>query len=268
MRRRRTPLLAGAGLLAVGAWVVPAHLPAGAVTGALSLPFQPPTTPVTTTATDRTVVALGDSVAVGEGQESPAFPQRLADRLSRNGPPVTALNLGVDGQTAADLLQAVRRDPAIRRAITTSDLVVITSGANDVLDLFGETADQDCGAACIDRAAQGVQQRITAVLHEVRSLQGRHGARVMVTTYWNVGLDGQVARQAETPQMYAWTDRLTRAVDRRLCQAAADEGATCVDLYAPFKAAGDPTPLLAEDGDHPSPAGQQLIADQIARALS
>ncbi|MCH8613330.1 SGNH/GDSL hydrolase family protein [Arsenicicoccus dermatophilus] len=268
MRRRRTPLLAGAGLLAVGAWVVPAHLPAGALTGALSFPLRPAPSAVTTEATGRTLVALGDSVTVGEGQESPAFPQRLADRLSRSGPPVKALNLGVDGQTAADLLQMVRRNPAIRRAVTTSDLVVITSGANDVLDLFGETADQDCGAACIDRGAQGVQQHIAAALHEVRSLQSRPGARAVVTTYWNVGLDGQVARQAETPQMYAWTDRLTRAVNQRLCQAAAKEGATCVDLYAPFKAGGDPTPLLAEDGDHPSPAGQQLIADQIVRALS
>jgi lysophospholipase L1-like esterase len=86
---------------------------------------------------------------------------------------------------------------------------------------------------------------------------------VIVTDYWNVFEDGDVGRDDRGAAYLAWSDRLTRAFNAALCPRVAAAGATCLDLYAPFKGAdgrGDPTGLLAGDGDHPNAAGHALIA--------
>ena len=58
-------------------------------------------------------------------------------------------------------------------------------------------------------------------------------------------------------------------INARIEAAARSHGAVPVDLYAPFKGAGDvdPTPLLADDGDHPDAAGHALIARVLLAAL-
>ena len=65
-----------------------------------------------------------------------------------------------------------------------------------------------------------------------------------------------------------WSDELTRALNSTICTVARDAGATCVDLYAPFKGDGSlkPTTLLAADGDHPNAAGNQAISAALMAA--
>jgi lysophospholipase L1-like esterase len=105
------------------------------------------------------------------------------------------------------------------------------------------------------------------VLDTVARLDGGR-ARVLVTTYWNVFTDGDVARRAERPGYLAWSDALTRQANAAIAQVAATHGATLVDLYAPFKGDGstDPTDLLAADGDHPDAAGTALISRTVLAA--
>lgn len=61
---------------------------------------------------------------------------------------------------------------------------------------------------------------------------------------------------------------MTKAANAAICSAAGTAGATCVDLYAPFKGDGDSddTRLLASDGDHPDAAGAALIAEELLAA--
>lgn len=50
-------------------------------------------------------------------------------------------------------------------------------------------------------------------------------------------------------------------------RSAVGAGMTYVDLVKPFRGPsgdGDPTPLLADDGDHPNAAGVDAIADALA----
>ena len=99
----------------------------------------------------------------------------------------------------------------------------------------------------------------------------RPGARVLLTGYWNVFLDGTAARAKGTAQDYLHVaDAVTREVNGEIRSAAAAHGSVFVDLFTPFRGADgrkDCTPLLAADGDHPDAAGHALIARTLLAAL-
>lgn len=201
------------------------------------------------------VLALGDSVTSGSSCDCTAFPQLVADELARReGRPVSVINEGIDGLTAADLVELISSDDGgdVRGAIADADLVVLTIGANDVV------ADPSAQAP----TAQAVGSALTMIGHLAPT------ARVAVTTYWNVDADGAAAVPDAAER--ARSDALTRAFNADLTAVARAHGATLVDLYAPFKGDGsrDPGPLLLEDGDHPDAAGHQVIAAAIVTAVT
>jgi lysophospholipase L1-like esterase len=114
-----------------------------------------------------------------------------------------------------------------------------------------------------------VGAQLSAILTAARKLRGDRSTQVLVTQYWNVFADGDVARAANGTAYLRWSDELTRALNTRICRAAQSDGATCVDLYAPLKGNGsrNPTDLLAGDGDHPNAAGHRLIASTLLAAI-
>jgi lysophospholipase L1-like esterase len=108
------------------------------------------------------------------------------------------------------------------------------------------------------------------ILAAAKNLRGGRPTQLLVTDYWNVFADGDVALASDGPAYLQWSDELTRALNISICAAARSAGATCVDLYAPFKGDGseNPTSLLAADGDHPNAAGNQLISSVLLAATS
>lgn len=48
-----------------------------------------------------------------------------------------------------DLVEQVRTNADARRALGDTDVVLITIGANDVVETFTETSDRDCDDTCI-----------------------------------------------------------------------------------------------------------------------
>ena len=140
------------------------------------------------------------------------------------------------------------------------ELVTLTLGANDVLDLVAA-----CGAdpACVNAGLGGVlatvHANVRAILSEIRSA-GYRGPLVVPTYY------------APSPE---WT-ALVSAVNSYLALAAAGSGAVPVDVQALFGsdpcAAGllirlDPLDAGAGCDMHPSAAGARLIATSIATAV-
>lgn len=224
-----------------------------------------------------TVVGLGDSVTAGAQCDCTNFVDRLATMLSaRDHVPTTAVNLGVDGLTAAGMVEQLR-DTTVSRTVAAGDVVVITIGANDLqpaLDRWDNTqlqvADQGgCSGTCDDATLDAVGTDVAAVVARVRQLRGARPTQVLVTDYWNVFEDGAIGRADRGPAYLAWSDALTRRLNERICAAAAAQDATCVDLYAPFKGDGaeDPTALLADDGDHPDADGHKVISQTLLSAL-
>ena len=218
------------------------------------------------------VLGLGDSVTAGTACGCVDFVRLVAVELSaRTGSTVHATNRGRGGQTSQQLLQLVRHDAGLRADVRTADADVITIGANDLAPALDAWDAGACDDACARQDVETVTARVADVVREVLALRGGRPTRVVVTDYWNVFEDGDVGRDDRGAAYLAWSDRLTRAFNAALCPKVTAAGATCLDLYAPFKGSDgrtNPTGLLADDGDHPNAAGHVLIARLTLAALT
>src|SRR3712207_1085751 len=77
-------------------------------------------------------VALGDSLAAGVGAERGYVDRYAAYLRDDTGAEVRVVNLGVSGQTAPQLLEALRNDPSTRGAILRAEVVTFNIGINDL----------------------------------------------------------------------------------------------------------------------------------------
>ncbi|EXG81916.1 lysophospholipase L1-like esterase [Cryptosporangium arvum DSM 44712] len=213
-----------------------------------------------------TVTALGDSVTAGSGCDCAPFVDHYAELTHRaTGFRVTADNLGVPGQTSEQLLATLTGDTDTTRRVADSDIVIVTIGANDFVPALDDWASGGCDLACFRTVADSVRTEVGAIAQRIRAVRGGFPTAILVTDYWNVFRDGDVAQElgAGYDQI---SEQVTRLADTAICDGLVDTGAVCVDLYAPFKGdgTGDPTGLLAADGDHPNAVGHLLIAETLA----
>ncbi|MBN9104446.1 MAG: SGNH/GDSL hydrolase family protein [Propionibacteriaceae bacterium] len=212
-------------------------------------------------------VGLGDSVMSGTNCGCDGIMAEYARELAHStGRRVSAQNFGVGGHTTQDVLNDLSDDDDLRSALAQADVVVVIIGANDLQDDLDQWQDGGCPVSCYlpDVAAMG--QRLTKLLAGLSEITGGH-AELLVTNYWNVFTDGRVAL-ASGAQELRFHIAVTQAANREIAARAAASGARLVDLVAPFKGSddGDPTPLLASDGDHPNAAGVRTIAAALVAA--
>ena len=244
-------------------------------TGGAAAPLTPasPSAKPTPRGTLR-VVGLGDSVTSGEhcacDDYVTGFGQLLAQRT---GTKVHATDDGESGSTSEGLADELTGhdsdDRALQSDVADADVVVVTMGANDLTPALTAWRAGACDASCYDPDVTSMRSDLGRVLDRVQTLAGGH-ARVLVTTYWNVFTDGDVARTAERSGYLGWSDAVTRAANAAITAVADAHAATLVDLYAPFKGDGgqDPTDLLAPDGDHPDSSGTALISRTVLAAYT
>lgn len=221
------------------------------------------------------VVALGDSVTAGAACDCTAYPQAYGKDLTRlRGVPTVVVNRGTDGLDSSHLLAQVRNPSSPdSKAVAAADIDLVTIGANDFSDHHTEITHGTCAGdehiGCVASEITQMQHNVTAILDQIRKL--RHGlpTAVLVTGYWNVFEDGEVARSAFPDSGTRASLELTKRVNTAIRRAASTSDATYVDLLAVFNgpaADGDITNLLAPDGDHPNAKGQALIADRLVAA--
>jgi lysophospholipase L1-like esterase len=214
------------------------------------------------------VVGLGDSVPSGNNCGCVDYVTLVTRAMAaEEGKAPAVHNEAQGGLTTADVLAQLAQ-PQIRTEIADSDLVIMTVGANDFdTDVLTSASCQpDPATTCYAPTLAQQRTQLDSILNQVRTLQAARGGRAVVTGYWNVFLDGDVAA-ARGPLYVQDSDELTEAENAQIASLATQAGSQYVDVYAPFKAVGNDTPLLAADGDHPSAAGHTLIADALANAL-
>jgi len=237
-----------------------------------TLTLRPTPTPTPTmTPGSAVVVAIGDSVTAATVCGCTGFVQSYAKDLpAAAGGPAHAVDLGTNGLTAADLRALMTTPTATAQSVAVASILLVTIGANDLAPLLSRWQDSGCAAACYTPAVNAVGSDVSQIVKAAQDLRGDRASQILVTNYWNVFTDGDVARASDGPAYLAWSDEVTRALNTRICAAAHDAGAVCVDLYTPFKGDGglDPTALLADDGDHPNTAGNQLISSALLAATS
>jgi len=245
-------LLAVAAILVGGGAVVGSGAPAGS--NAVTVPAAPGLVQV---------VALGDSVTSGTNCNCVAFPRMYGDLLhNRTGDAVPVTNLGLGGQDSTDLLNQLYRDGSpTEQATSTARIVLVTIGANDFGDHHDDITSGQCTGDCVADEFEQLATNLDRILLRIRALRDGLPTTILVTGYWNVFEDGEVARRNFPPTGVAASDQLTVRVNGVIAAAARNNEATYVDIYGPFEDnPGGVTPLLASDGDHPNAAGHALIA--------
>jgi lysophospholipase L1-like esterase len=244
---------------------------AGAAVNPATVPRASPTSP-SATASRLNVVGLGDSVTSGMNCDCDDYVTGFGRLLTKDtGARVSVTDDGKAGAKSSDLADELEGEDSDDRSrqsdVADADVVVITMGANDLTPALAAWRSGSCSASCYGPEVEQMETDLSRVLDRVHDLDHGH-ARVLVTTYWNVFTDGQVARKAERQGYLAWSDAVTRTANAAITRVAATHDATLVDLYTPFKGDGgtDPTSLLADDGDHPDPAGTAAISRAVLAA--
>jgi len=212
-----------------------------------------------------TVVGIGDSVTAGTNCNCQSFVGLYAtDLASKRGLNTASVNLGVPGWTSSQLLQSLTQPGAFRDQVAKADILLVTIGANDLNPLEAKQPS-GCETACYSPLVDSVGNNLELIVAAARAAQPDHPPTILVTDYWNVFQDGDVGTAENGRSFQSWSDMLTLGANAQICNAAQRAGATCVDLYGPFKGNGskNPTSLLAADGDHPNAAGHQLIASTL-----
>jgi len=214
------------------------------------------------------VVALGDSVPAGSGCGCMPFPVRYARSLATKLGHTGISNDAVPGLTSGGLLATLGDGQPAARDVATADIVLITIGANDFDPAHADPSCPGGAVGCYDNQLAELSHQLDSILARLAVLRHYAPTAVLLTGYWDIWEDGQVAAGAGPP--YVTTgDELTRQVNQRLQQAASTGSATYVDLVKPFRGGSgrdDDTGLLAGDGDHPNDAGHQAIADALLEA--
>jgi len=212
-----------------------------------------------------TVVGIGDSVTAGSNCDCAAFIGLYATGLaSARGLTTSSMNLGVSGWTSSQLLRSLTLPGSFRDQVARADILLVTIGANDLVPLESRQPS-GCGTTCYSPLVESVGHNVELIVAAARAAQPDHPPTTLVTNYWNVFQDGDIGTAENGESFQSWSDILTRAENAQICDAALRAGATCVDLYSPFKGDGskNPTSRLAADGDHPNSAGHQLIASVL-----
>ena len=271
-RVRRAP--AAAAILSIG--LLLGIITAGSAPGTrLASVLVTPTVAPTADAPVLTVVSIGDSIPAGNNCAGcTPFIELFGEALARDrASKVQVTNLGVGGATTADLLESLGEEDDAA-PIRDADVVTVTIGANDFAPLLDDYPDggyDEDWPSTVDPDFDVLRGNLTTILQRVTELRGGRPATVLVTGYWNVFPDGDVARQEYGPGFEADSAALTRRVDTVIEEVATAHDATYVDLLRAFKGSAetdDPTELLADDGDHPNQAGHQKISEALSAAVA
>ncbi len=216
-------------------------------------------------------LGLGDSVPQGGPcTNCTTFIERVGTDMARKaGVKAAVRNESVAGYKTADVSTQLESN-STKSLLETSDLVIVTIGANDFdLDtLVGQCAHSD--VSCVADDVNDVTGRVRTILERVKAGMSTPGATVVVTGYWNVGFDGKAGRN-KGPDYVKVADMVTEAFNANVKKIANEVGVVYVDVRTPFKGADgnrDDTALLMDDGDHPSEEGHKVLAEAVEAELS
>jgi lysophospholipase L1-like esterase len=195
--------------------------------------------PVATPTADQpvTLLALGDSWPYGAHCNGcRPFPELYADGLEHVlGRDVRFLDLVTNGGTSASLRQALTGDVNYRRAVSEADVVMISTGANDMEPAGQAWKAGTCGGSdgleCFRALAHGWEQNFGAMLEEIDDLRSGKPTAVRLVTNANEFLSDPGLVEYFGPDFGSTGGAAITAMHHdALCAAAAEHDATCVDL--------------------------------------
>lgn len=197
------------------------------------------------TATGRTLLILGDSIATGHSlsdynSEGDPKSQYSWATLLAKAYNAKQVNLAVDGDTTIDLL-AVVEQKANAGVIASADAICISIGGNNFLQLMGELFREntlfsvdavEAAVAPMLQAASADLDRIFTVLKEKNST-----APILVQTLFEPFRYVTVP-VADGITVADWMGGYIERYNTLLKAKAAEHGVLCVDVYEAFRTQG------------------------------
>ena len=172
-----------------------------------------------------------------------------------------------DGVDSGQLLERIRSDQSHRDALASADVISVQIGFNDWRGCNWPNDD-----ACWDTGTAGVEQNLSAMLDEIRTLRGGKPTALRVLTYPNMFIGALTSPQPPFVADSAFQSFYAGQLDElnvAICRAAEANGATCVDLVTAFNGPGSDVAangLIGPDNKHPTTAGHELIAKTLDAA--
>jgi lysophospholipase L1-like esterase len=195
-------------------------------------------------------VALGDSLAAGVGARRGYVDRYAEDLRAETGARVRVANLGVSGQTASQLLRALRDDPSVRRALREAEVITFNIGINDLGRARASYEAETCGGArdrrCLGAALEVFQTSWDAITGEILSLRSADEAII------------RTAGLGYTPRVDGVYEPYLREANRHIAASAAENGIPHAEVSLGDRGIG-------ADGLHPDGHGYEAIADRLAR---
>jgi lysophospholipase L1-like esterase len=211
----------------------------------------PESTEITTMPESLHVVALGDSLAYGAGDESgEGITGRLEDELRARGiDAVETVNLGVNGAQTGDVLSRLKQE-RVRKTIARADAIVLSIGAND---LFRSAHSRQELLRAPFAIAERILGRIETIVRELHAINPH--ARVLVLGGYNP-VPGHEWASTINQYLGLWDTALAARFesDRRVAVVKMN------DIVTPQR-------LSRYDSFHPGSAAYREAAKRIAGML-
>jgi lysophospholipase L1-like esterase len=220
-----------------------------------------------------TVVALGDSLTQGDGDESGlnGYPARLQKLIENLRPGTQVLNLGKSGWTSADVLNGVNGEAAVlpQALAANPQIALVWIGSNDLWYLY-EYGPEPMTAEAEQQDLTNYTTNIDSILHQLTD----SGALVFIAllddqskrpVVANPPNPAEPAFSATTPDDLASMSLHISAMNEIIQNKAAKYGAVPVDFFH-TEIFTNPVTLYS-DGNHPNTAGYEKITQTWFSAL-
>ncbi len=212
-----------------------------------------------------TIVAIGDSLTQGDGDESGqgGYPARLNILISSRRPGSQLINLGKSGWTSSDLLNGVNGEAAIipQALAANPDIAVVWIGSNDLWYLYEYGPDP----MTVEAEQQDLVQFQANIESIISQLTGS-GARVFIAllddqskrpVVANPSDPAQPAFPATTTKDLTLMSAHVLAFNEIIQKIATQYNAVTVDFYHTDIFSNPAT--LYSDGNHPNTTGYEII---------
>jgi hypothetical protein len=235
----RTTLIVAAMAMILAACAAPNRAPVSTNPPAVSA-IMPTNTPASTATPNGplwTYVAFGDSWSYGAHCNGcKPFPGLYADGLeATTAHRIDFVNLTTKGGTSQSLLKSIQTSEMTRNTIFSADIIVISTGANDLEEAFNLYGAGNCGGAdhfdCFRKVAEGWRVSFDGILTEIETLRkGKPTAIRLVTNSEEALSDPGLIEIFGPKDKSGGGAFFTKLHHDVLCEVAAKHGAMCVDL--------------------------------------
>ncbi|MGX8792400.1 SGNH/GDSL hydrolase family protein [Oceanobacillus sp. M60] len=202
---------------------------------------------------DVNIVALGDSLTQGVGDDTDqggyvGILDRTLQVLDTN---VHFQNFGKRGNRTDQLLHRLEEEPALAEALEEADMIIITIGANDIMQVLKENI-MDLEISYFNEEQTSYEERLHEIFDTIRSLN--EDASIYLLGIFNP-FKNYFEDIPELDQIVLnWND-----IGREI--VSENENSTFVPIDDLFD--DDAADLFAEDNFHPNYDGYYLMAERI-----